>query len=67
MNLLLNNCASQFNTDIICVVQNEDASFEGFYKPDGQTSDSCQLSEVLPSELGQKLSICSSNSKRARL
>ncbi|CAL5389510.1 unnamed protein product [Camellia sinensis] len=46
---------------------NEDASFEGFYKPDGQTSDSCQLSEVLPSELGQKLSICSSNSKRARL
>ncbi|KAF5953837.1 hypothetical protein HYC85_006693 [Camellia sinensis] len=34
---------------------NEDASFEGFYKPDGQTSDSCQLSEVLPSELGQKL------------
>ncbi|CAL5371365.1 unnamed protein product [Camellia sinensis] len=34
---------------------NEDASFEGFYKPDGQTSDSCQLSGVLPSELDRKL------------
>ncbi|XP_028093076.1 uncharacterized protein LOC114293238 [Camellia sinensis] len=59
--------ASGFEGKIPDICENEDASFEGFYKPDGQTSDSCQLSEVLPSELDQKLSICSSNSKRARL
>ncbi|XP_028079489.1 uncharacterized protein LOC114281247 isoform X1 [Camellia sinensis] len=47
--------ASGFEGKISDICENEDASFEGFYKPDGQTSDSCQLSGVLPSELDQKL------------
>ncbi|THG12053.1 hypothetical protein TEA_017426 [Camellia sinensis var. sinensis] len=47
--------ASGFEGKISDICENEDASFEGFYKPDGQTFDSCQLSGVLPSELDQKL------------